>query len=404
MPDLDLPYLCTLVGNLSSIPIRLYEDNQQVLYHALVHLPADPVRLCLDQLRSFPDGLNYHVTKEFLYYGVVHSGRHCIIVGPTSQTPVPETQLRELAFSLDISPADTDVFIKGMEGILHMPLESILQMLCSINYLLNGEKLQLNDVLSRNASQEDVLHLLQNREEAAFYNPVPSPLDFQHTSYDIEQMVMQLVEQGDLEELQRFAESAPAVRGGRIAQDQLRQLKNTFIVTSTLATRAAIRGGVPVETALSLSDAFIQRCELLSDPGKISDLQLRMVLEMTEEVRRCHLQGMNSDLPKKVLAYIRSHLSEPVTAEALAQHLFISRPYLSKKFREETGITLTDFILTQKTEEAKRLLRYTDKSSAAIAAYLGFSSEGHFSRVFKKYTGTTPAAYRSSRLPISMTK
>ncbi len=61
-------------------------------------------------------------------------------------------------------------------------------------------------------------------------------------------------------------------------------------------------------------------------------------------------------------------------------------------------MTLSDFILNEKTEEAKRLLRYSDKSVAAISAYLGFSSSGHFSRVFKKYAGITPNEYRETHL------
>ena len=78
----------------------------------------------------------------------------------------------------------------------------------------------------------------------------------------------------------------------------------------------------------------------------------------------------------------------------MAKELFMSRPYLSAKFKEETGETLTDFNLKEKTEEAKRLLRYSDKSFTAIGSYLGFSSPGHFSQVFKKYTGRTPTEYR----------
>ena len=51
-------------------------------------------------------------------------------------------------------------------------------------------------------------------------------------------------------------------------------------------------------------------------------------------------------------------------------------------------------IRNEKTEEAKRLLRYSDKSQAAISSYLGFSSQGHFARTFKKYAGMTPNEYR----------
>jgi AraC-like DNA-binding protein len=119
-----------------------------------------------------------------------------------------------------------------------------------------------------------------------------------------------------------------------------------------------------------------------------------MVLEFTGRVERIHHGQKHSRLAVKVANYIQHHMSETISAEEIAAELFLSRPYLSKKFREETGETLTDFILEEKTEEAKRLLRYSDKTAAAVGAFLGFSSTAHFSRVFKKYAGLTPREYR----------
>ncbi len=52
------------------------------------------------------------------------------------------------------------------------------------------------------------------------------------------------------------------------------------------------------------------------------------------------------------------------------------------------------FVLKEKIEEAKRLLRYTDKSLNAIAAYLGFSSQSHFANTFRKYAGKSPSEFR----------
>jgi AraC-like DNA-binding protein len=49
----------------------------------------------------------------------------------------------------------------------------------------------------------------------------------------------------------------------------------------------------------------------------------------------------------------------------------------------------------KKSEEAARLLAFTDKSLISISDYLGFSSQSHFARVFKKYIGMTPSEYRS---------
>ena len=206
--------------------------------------------------------------------------------------------------------------------------------------------------------------------------------------------MLRMVRKGDTRSLREWIASAPAIRGGTLASDQLRQVKNMFVVTATLVSRAAIQGGLSTEDAFTLSDAYIQKCELLNSLNRITNLQYHMVLEFTERVERIRFRGKPTQLTIAVTNYIQHHLSEPIRAKELAKELFMSRPYLSAKFKEETGETLTDFILKEKTEEAKRLLRYSDKSFTAIGSYLGFSSLGHFSQVFKKYTGRTPTEYR----------
>ena len=202
------------------------------------------------------------------------------------------------------------------------------------------------------------------------------------------------IRKGDTAALRQWADAAPGVRGGQIAGDQLRQLRNMFIVTTTLASRAAIHGGMDAEDALSLSDAYIRRCETLTGQEQLMNLQYHMIMDFTEQVEKVRRGARPTKLTVDVANYVRHHLSEPIHTEDMARELYLSRTYLSAKFKQETGQTLTDFILNEKTEEAKRLLRYSDKSASAIAVYLGFSSHGHFGRVFKKYAGITPNEYR----------
>lgn len=146
--------------------------------------------------------------------------------------------------------------------------------------------------------------------------------------------------------------------------------------------------------AFSLSDAFIQRSERFNNLQQITNLQYNMVLDFADRMSRIRQGEKPTQLTISVSNYVRRHISEKISVEDIAKELFMSRPYLSAKFSHEAGMSLTDFILKQKTEEAKRLLRYSDKSAAAISSYLGFSSQSHFSRVFRKYSGKTPAEYR----------
>ena len=304
--------------------------------------------------------------------------------------------MRELAFRLNLSGEEAEALIAGVRGIVRMPVESVLQMLCAMNYVLNGEKLELKDISIYEQEQAD-LAVRQGRWQAQqklAATPPDGATQAEHNTYDLEGLLLRMVRKGDSAALREWFAAAPAIRGGVVANDQLRQRKNLFIVTVTLASRAAIQGGMQVDDAFTLSDSYIQQCELLQSPERITNLQYRMLLDYTERVERLHRGNAQSKLALDVANYVQHHISDAISAEDIACALYVSRPYLSKKFKEETGESLTDFILKEKTEEAKRLLRYSDKTLTTIGSYLGFSSPSHFSRVFKKYAGYGPREYR----------
>lgn len=117
------------------------------------------------------------------------------------------------------------------------------------------------------------------------------------------------------------------------------------------------------EDAFTLSDGYIQSVELLSEHCKIMNLQYNMILEFTEQVEKLHLGHQPTRLAADAANYVRHHLSEPISTEKTPEEFYLSRPYPSAKFKQETGETLTDFILREKAEEAKRLLRWSDKSA-----------------------------------------
>ena len=389
----DYKYLCTVIGNLSGIPIRVFENGELTFFYSLVRLPIDPMCAYAEGINAIKDNVSYYATDSHQYYGVVNSGEVKIVIGPSGQIAPNDRELHELAFRADVPADDVADFVAGMKTVVCMPLESVLQILCTLNYVLNGEKKTLEDIAIYDEEQESLFTRdSQTRAEARF--DAADGAQAGHNTYDLEQLLMSMIRKGDTAALREWVSSAPAVRGGVIAPDQLRQLKNTFIVTATLASRAAIRGGMAQDDSFSLSDSYIQKCESLSDPGRITNLQYHMVLEFTQRVERLRLGSKPTKLTADVANYVQRHISEPITAQRMAEELFMSRPYLSKKFREESGQTLTDFILKEKTEEAKRLLRYTDKPLSAVSVYLGFSSQSHFSRVFRKYTGVNPGEYR----------
>ncbi len=394
MKGLDVQYLCMTIGNLSGVPIRIFEKNELVFYHSQSNLPRDPITAYQEKIFAVHAHVGYIMTRHFHCYGIVNSGEIKIVIGPTSQIAESDQELRELAFQANVDAEDVDTFICGMKSIIRMPFESILQTLCAINHILNGEKLSLKDIAIYDAEQEK-LTALQGRKQAAHKMSVLiDEAQNVHNTFDQEQAILNIVRKGDTAALREWITAAPAIRAGILAGEQLRQRKNMFIVTVTLVSRAAIQGGMDVNDAFSYSDSYIQQCELLSSTVAIANLQYRMVVDYTERVARLRLGKQPTKLTLDIANYIQHHMSEKITAERIANELFLSRPYLSRRFKAETGDSLTDFILKEKTEEAKRLLRYSDKSLTAISNFLGFSSPSHFSRVFRKYVSMSPGDYR----------
>ena len=84
-------------------------------------------------------------------------------------------------------------------------------------------------------------------------------------------------------------------------------------------------------------------------------------------------------------------------SDFLAEQLDQDYQYLSALFSSVTGITLEQYIIKQKIEKVKELLRYDQLSAKEIAFKLGYSSVAHLSAQFKKVTGMTPSAFKQSR-------
>lgn len=387
----DLIYICETIGNLAGVPIRIYENGEQVFYHSIVKLPKDPICLCINKLLTQDDHISYHITPYFYFYGVVSADNVKIIIGPSRQIPCPDNVLKEIAFKCDVNADETDDFVSAMKVLIPMPYETILQMLCTVNFVLSGEKLTLKDITETPEHQAMLDQIATAYTTQTQSNNAGNTT---HNTRDVEQAIKDMVRKGDTDALRAWIDKAPPVRGGVIANDQIRQYKNMFVVTATIVSRAAIQGGMDVDDALTLSDLYIQKCEMMPDVMSIMNLQMTMIVDYTEKVHELRLGDNPSKLMLEVANFVRHNITETITVESIAKYLYISRPHLSAKFKEESGMSLTDYVMKEKIDEAKRLLRHSDKTLVAISNYLGFSSQSHFTRAFKKLTNLTPKEYR----------
>lgn len=96
--------------------------------------------------------------------------------------------------------------------------------------------------------------------------------------------------------------------------------------------------------------------------------------------------------------YVETHRSRMIGMREMAELCHLSPSYFSKLFLREVGENFTDWVNRRKIEWAKEMLRDSSNSITDIASGLGYMDTSYFIKVFKKFEGTTPLAYRQRRL------
>ncbi len=106
--------------------------------------------------------------------------------------------------------------------------------------------------------------------------------------------------------------------------------------------------------------------------------------------------GLSQRQLLQVLDYIDANLDNEIKLVDLAQLLGISQFHFGRLFKQSLGLSPYQYLLQQRVERAKKLLKQTDKPIVDIAFDCGFNSHSHLSSQFRQLTGMTPKAYRAS--------
>lgn len=387
----DLDYIAHLVADISMVPVRAYQGRDKILFSSPAPFPQDPADALLPRLGEETADAFCLETDDFALYGCVRTEKILLVVGPFYDRKPDELGTERLGISLGVLPDQMPAFREAMDTLGIMPRETVLLMVCSLGFALTGRHLTVEDLAISREHQETLSRELTQEE---FGRNTFKPDERTHSSRQVEQKISSFITQGRPQELRSYLASIPTFRAGTLTKSYLRHTKDLLIVEATLASRAAIAGGLAEDEALGLSDAYIARCESMQDVGDIADLGWHMLLDYAERVERLRIGEDPSPLARGVADYVHAHIFEPIQTQEVADALSVSRGFLSTQFKRECGISLSAYIQREKVEEAKRLLENTDQPLLAISTYLGFCSQSHFSTVFKKATGMTPNEWR----------
>ena len=162
-----------------------------------------------------------------------------------------------------------------------------------------------------------------------------------------------------------------------------------------MIARYCIEGGIDFSLAYTLSDYYILAGDNCKSIEELSTLHSSMIIDYTNRMNSLHHTKLYSKHISDSIDYIYNHLHTRITVATLADHIGLSPAYLSRLFKEETDMSISEYIRRKKLETAKSMLAYSDYSLSNISSILAFPSHSYFTETFRKAFKLTPSEYRS---------
>lgn len=181
---------------------------------------------------------------------------------------------------------------------------------------------------------------------------------------------------------------------GMSTKDRFRKLEYTVVASNAMCTRAAIEGGLPPDEAYDISEAMLQRLEKAKNIRELHDIMELTAVILAHEVQK-NKGKKNSYALEQCKNYISRNIFRRIYLKEIAEYAGMTPSYLSRLFSKKEGITIQQYIQREKVEKACNLLKYSDRSIADIAQYIGFQSQSSFTKIFKIWQGITPLEYRN---------
>lgn len=312
--------------------------------------------------------------QSVYYIGPIYSGRDSLLI------------LRKKLEVYNLSVSLRTRLFRTFEGIPIIPFNTLRQEAVMMEYALNGKRISLDDIEVVNIFPGDETEPLFGSSEKHF------------GIWEAEQNLWRMIREGSPQYKEMLNASSSMSSGMKVDYgDTLRYHKNNSIVLLTICSRASMQGGLSPEIAYNLNDYYAQKIEECQSMADTSKLCSQMMEDYVGRVRESRKNPNISDPIRNCCEYIKGHLSEMISVKTLADRSGYAEYYFSHKFKKEMGISVKEYILQEKIEQAKVMLTSTNESIQKISDSLAFGNRSYFYTCFQKQEGMSPSEYRNTK-------
>ncbi len=385
-----LDFYCQKQSVLFNCSIRLYKSGQFVKFFSPNKLHPNDKKLPMNLISiTFKENKPVEVYEEETFvvgYVKDENSDYSIVVGPVRFGEITESDITSVVEKHNLPQILKESIRAFLDNTPIMLTETFFEYLSMLYTILNGKILGDNELFER------FPHETKTPQSIVRKTIRTQSLD--HIPSEYEETLIYCVKNGLVEEIGKLQYDQFKGRVGKLGPSRLRSIKNSLIILNSMCIRAAIQGGVERETACTLGELYAQKiedCQSISELAKLSSIIRHDYCQRVYNVKTPKIDNI---LILRATKYINDNIYKKITAKEIAKYLKITPEYLSAKFKETLGKSVPEYINGQKISEAKKLLRFTDKSLVEISNLLTFSSQSYFQNQFKKIRKITPAKYR----------
>ena len=220
------------------------------------------------------------------------------------------------------------------------------------------------------------MHLLENR-------------------YTMEDEILDAVAHGNTAKALSYVQTIGTIRFVPRTGNKQRDQKNLMLTFNSLLRRTAYTAGVHPFYIDAVSSNYARMIEQASLEDTAKDIIPYMVQSYCNLVEKRNMSSYSEPV-RQILVTIDASLIGDLSLKRFANELFLNTSYLSGLFKNEVGITLTDYVNKNRIAYAKKLLKSTSLSIQDVATQSGIPDIHYFTRLFRRDTGMTPREFRSA--------
>jgi AraC-like DNA-binding protein len=313
------------------------------------------------------------------------STKSIYLIGPVFNAEIGESFLEASANQYHIDTAFRKQYVRILKGISVVPSLLFQQSCLMLHYCVNGEKLNRSDI-----------HY-QPRNKIILPMPTVTDLDTYDrlNVYQTEQALLRMIREGDVQYKKAIAHADHLFNAMSTVQGRSLPAAITDATGFTaLCIREAITAGISADTAFAVGEGYMESMRQCRTFSELTSLNLTMYEDFIFRVRKHRTNPAVSAQIRSCRDYIELHAEQELKLAELAKQVGYSEYYLSRKFKQEMGISVSCYIRLIRVERAKLMLSTASIPIHQIAATLHFASSSHFSEAFREIVGKTPQQYR----------